>query len=68
MKTEIINDLNDQINKYPDGIISLHLNRKQAHFIVKALQNDNSNSLSSIVGRNCPYCGEPCIECSHKND
>ena len=23
-------------------------------------------SLADAVGRNCPFCGEPCVECSHK--
>ena len=25
-----------------------------------------SGSLADAVGRNCPFCGEPCVECSHK--
>lgn len=25
-----------------------------------------SGSVADAVGRNCPFCGEPCPECSHK--
>lgn len=25
-----------------------------------------SGSVADAVGRNCPFCGEPCVECSHK--
>ena len=25
-----------------------------------------SGSVADYVGRNCPFCGEPCVECSHK--
>lgn len=25
-----------------------------------------SGSVADAVGRNCPFCGEPCFECSHK--
>ena len=25
-----------------------------------------SGSVADAVGRNCPFCGEPCSECSHK--
>lgn len=25
-----------------------------------------SGSVADAVGRNCPICGEPCPECSHK--
>lgn len=25
-----------------------------------------SGSVADQVGRNCPFCGEPCPECSHK--
>lgn len=25
-----------------------------------------SGSVADAVGRNCQFCGEPCVECSHK--
>jgi len=25
-----------------------------------------SGSVADAIGRNCPFCGEPCVECSHK--
>lgn len=25
-----------------------------------------TGSVADAVGRNCPFCGEPCVECSHK--
>lgn len=25
-----------------------------------------SGSVADAVGRNCPFCGETCVECSHK--
>lgn len=24
------------------------------------------DSIANAIGRNCPFCGEPCPECSHK--
>jgi len=24
-----------------------------------------SGSFADAIGRNCPFCGEPCVECSH---
>ena len=29
-------------------------------------QTDVSGSVAYTVGGNCPFCGEPCVECSHK--
>ena len=29
-------------------------------------QTDVSGSVADTVGRNCPFCGDPCVECSHK--
>lgn len=28
--------------------------------------HDVMRSVADAVGRNCPFCGEPCAECSHK--
>jgi hypothetical protein len=25
-----------------------------------------SGSVADAIGRKCPFCGEPCVECSHK--
>lgn len=30
------------------------------------LKPDVMRSVADAVGRNCPFCGEPCAECSHK--
>lgn len=38
-------------------------------FVVKnCIKPVVSNSLASTIGRNCPYCGERCTECGHKED
>lgn len=29
-------------------------------------QTGVSGSVADTVGRNCPFCGEHCVECSHK--
>lgn len=35
--------------------------------LIEALrQPPVSGSVADAVGRNCPFCGEPCSECSHK--
>lgn len=31
-------------------------------------KNNAFTSLADSVGRHCPFCGEPCIECSHKSN
>ncbi len=38
-----------------------------AKTIMQALHiHDVSGLVADSVGRNCPFCGEPCVECSHK--
>lgn len=34
--------------------------------LLKLNKSDISGSVADYVGRNCPFCGEPCVECSHK--
>lgn len=31
-------------------------------------QPDVSGSVADAIGRKCPFCGEPCVECSHKEN
>jgi hypothetical protein len=41
------------------------LTKEYADKILLDLYNVNG-SVADSVGRNCPFCGEPCVECSHK--
>jgi hypothetical protein len=38
----------------------------EKHHNKKSLNIKPNVSVEDNIGRNCPFCGKPCVECSHK--
>jgi hypothetical protein len=58
-------------NRYPKIENDKVSDAEMYHTLIEAMnqvlhQPPVSGSVADAVGRNCPYCGEPCVECSRK--
>jgi hypothetical protein len=58
-------------NRYPKSENDKVSDAEMYHTLIEAMnqvlhQAPVSGSFADAVGRNCPHCGEPCVECGHK--